>query len=114
MKKKPRNARFWIWWNQDWVKLTLKEGQDLHLFESQVEDEGWSSFSVQYTHKGDFVEMQYMSDGIDCDGRLQRGGTSVCDLGQLASREMVGGTMAPQWIKAEEHQRDFQAERAGY
>lgn len=115
--KAQHNARFWIWWNGTWVKITLKPGcEPVRLFRGGRTDEGWTSETLQYEWMGENILMSYESDGCDCDGRLSRSGTSVCHLSQLKARcdEYTDGLNVPVWVKGESSQRDYTAERAGY
>lgn len=35
-----RNARFWVWHNDDYVKLTLSPGESISTFQSESTEEG--------------------------------------------------------------------------
>ena len=49
------NARFWIWWNGDWVKITLRPGQSIAMRCGGATDEGFNVESSGYEHDGDRV-----------------------------------------------------------
>lgn len=118
----PANARFWVWHNASWVKLTLRPGQSLTAYEGGPTDEGWSYEASTYTHDGEQVTAAYDSQALDCDGRLDRYAESHCPLADLAVRDMYEvcpasenkGIMSPDWQRGSASQRDYEAERAGY
>jgi len=117
-----KNARFWTWENDGWVKLTLRPGQSLTYVAGGTHDEGWSRDYTEWRHDGNVVVCEYESDGADCDGRFQHGGVLECSLDSLATVPAYeGGTFAgvvitrPDWQKAGfDWQRDHTAEAAGY
>lgn len=122
----PRNARFWVWHSDGWVKITLKPGQALAHHSYQPGDEGWSSETNQWIHEGSGVRLQWFMDGTDCDGRLTQSGELFCRLINLASVCMFdddrdeqqkrdnAGIFVPDWQKVSSGQRDYNAEAAGY
>lgn len=119
---KLRNARFWIWENDDWVKVTVKVHQQLVWYQGGPTHEGWRSKRVVFTHVGDVIERETTSDGCDCDGRLTRTHTEICKIENLkldepyreeGSNDWVPPGV-PQWEKESSFQRDYEAERAGY
>src|SRR5688572_21903129 len=65
-----RNHRFWIWWRDGWVKLTVRPHESLTAARFSHHDEGWSSCSETFTHSPDGVFSTEVHDGRDCDGRL--------------------------------------------
>lgn len=113
------NARFWAYLNHDWAKLTLCPGQLLNWGWSGPTDEGWESWRETWHYETEpgsepAIRHFWLSDGVDCDGRLARGGESICSIAELASRE-IEGLHVPAWQQAEEGwQRDYAAEAAGY
>ena len=68
--ERPANARFWVWWQDGPVKITLKPGERLTAYSFSRGDEGWSSYTESWVHEGDRVTRQSTNDGRDCDGRL--------------------------------------------
>lgn len=132
----PPNVRFWVWWNNDPVKLTLKPDQTLTLYEAHRTDEGWSSMTERYTHAGDRVECETVSEGVDCDGRLKTGWKGFARIDQLqqepicrfldyfdgeryrtiATPYVENGRecLRPDWTEGKSWQRDYSAEAAGY
>jgi hypothetical protein len=111
-----RNARFWIWHADGWVKLTLKPGQTLRTWTGGDHDEGWSTESHTFSHEGDHVRDEWYHDGTDCDGRLSRGGVAMCALPRLAARcdRYTQPHRVPEWVDAGRWQRDLAAEAMGY
>lgn len=130
------NARFWIWTNAGWVKLTLRPGQSLAHCYGGRHDEGYTYSRDEYHHTGERVECQHETNASDCDGRLDRFCVTACPLDQLDARDMHGkeqaraaiwgadatlpefnenqGILAPEWERVSRHQRDYAAEAMGY
>ena len=126
-----KNARFWTWINDGWVKLTLRPGSTLWWSHYTSHDEGWSSETVEWFLGDDVVTRTTETDGSDCDGRLSRSYVDECGIGELASvpamkqceysEEHWDGweidptrPMRPDWQKVRSGQRDYAAEAAGY
>lgn len=117
----PPNARFWHWHRDSVVKLTLTPGQVLHHQSGGPDEEGWSWSGNTWTHDGDTVTWEWCDDGVDCDGRLTRGGALVCPLTELQAdrreQEQEGERIAfrfPNWTEHRQWQRDHAAEAMGY
>ena len=114
------NARFWVWVNGAWSKLTLAPGQRLERHSFETTDEGWSSYAESWELSSDGHELrrETTSDGCDCDGRL----TTGCDAMAIADPSHYlpcgpyepAGMYRPNWIDAGGWQRDQFAEAAGY
>ena len=111
-----RNARFWAWWNDGWVKITLKPGQQLSACGGGRSEEGWSQYGESWLHAGDRVERSWFTDGRDCDGRLQHYGDDYALLEDLAPANAgeFEEMLAPRWQDSHTSQRDEFAELAGY
>lgn len=111
-----RNARFWVWWRQDWVKITLRPGETLCAGYGGQCDEGWSRFSEQWSHTGLRVEREWVSEGQDCDGRSAQYGEDFAMLDELdaVGRGEFEEMLAPRWQDSQTSQRDEFAELAGY
>lgn len=114
------NARFWVFENDAWVKLTLRPGQTLRWEQCQDTDEGYSYRSVRWSHHGELV-VRYTDDGgRDCDGRHETRSTDECPLGELQSvacdlDDGRGVTMRPDWREAQPTEAyDEYAQSAGY
>lgn len=115
-------ARFWALVNGSPVKLTVREGEELHWGRGWRHEEGWSSESAIYRIERDcregrlpYVVCEWGTDGTDCDGRLSAGGTSVANVMDLKSGYIESEEVRyPKWESEEGWQRDYQAEAAGY
>lgn len=99
---KVRNARFWIYWNGGFVKLTLRPEQSVEMAHSEPNDEGgYSAKYESYRHDGDGVYNEWERSGRDCDGSHSEGGASFASLDKLA---VVGHEeeklLTPEWEKA--------------
>lgn len=115
----PRNARFWVYERGGWVKLTLRPGQSLEIYTGGPCDEGSHFESVRWVHEGSRVVCEYQTWGSDCDGRREYHSVRACKLGELKGMDHTdpesGERLAlPTWERAEEGQRDYSAEEAGY
>lgn len=117
MKNTVRNARFWFYWNGDFVKLTLQPEQVIELHHSEPTDEGYSAKYEYLRHEGDGVYNEWERSGRDCDGRHSEGGRLFCSLDKLATR-MVGendNVPSPDWEKiGRDRVYDQYAQLSGY
>lgn len=105
------NARFWVWWNDGWVKLTLRPGEVVHLRTAGPTDEGYYYIDEVYENDGNELWCDYESGGSDCNGPLTRHAMSVCHLVDL---EPCTEPQSPPWKHIKSWQRDAYAEAAGY
>ena len=138
----PPNVRFWTWWNDGLVKITLKPDQRIELSRSSRDEEGWSSSAEIFTHDGDEIVSECYSDGTDCDGRSSSSSNFWAPLAAMNKRPCFhwvdlhelkradpsipawhveipqfheGRPMTgPEWIKGKSSQRNYSAEAAGY
>jgi len=118
-KNSPPNARFWVFENDAWVKLTLRPDQRLAHHQSERHDEGFSYRHNAYHHTGAAVVCEWSNGGSDCDGRIDRSGAIICAIEELRSRPVTepDGTvvMAPMWgVHSAERVHDESAQAAGY
>ena len=110
-----KTARFWVYWNAP-VKISLKPGQTLaYSTGRRATDEGWDFYAERWTHEGDRVRRESISDGVDCDGRL----SGYCESESLIEADLqagyeTDGVVYPRWREIDRYQRDYQAEAAGY
>lgn len=99
------------------VRMKLRPGQSLSRSEGGPTDEGYSAQGDTFEHCGDHVRREWWNDGRDCDGMFSQGGESCCRADQLDSHicDWEGKTETwPLWQPADQWQRDYQAEAAGY
>ncbi len=109
------NARFWIWWNDGWCKLTLRPGQSVTMYTGKPTDEGFSCEAQTYEYDGETVASEINTWGADCDGRHEWHGESSCTLEGLHGIEGDEyGPDRPDWQRGRSSQRDQYAELAGY
>lgn len=117
-----KTARFWIWWNESHVRLSLRDGQSLTAYRANQTEEGWESVSATYTREGDTILREVTRDGRDCDGRMtvhDESAAALADLGAgWLTRETLNGEDAwityPKWSTVDSSQRDYAAESMGY
>lgn len=109
------NARFWIWWNDGWVRLTLAPGQRMEFHTGGQTDEGFRSETETYENDGQFVRREIHSRESDCDGRHEWHSECECDVRDLKLHEAdEHGPDRPVWEKQTSRVYDQYAEMAGY
>lgn len=120
------NARFWVWENDGWVKLTLKPGQILWYSRESTGEEGWTwtRQEYEYDRNGSEVISRYATESKDCDGRHNYYCECECPVSELQARppepaDPEWGTEEipvprPEWRKVSASQRDYYAEAMGY
>lgn len=111
-------ARFWfVADGGDLVKIKMETGDVLRHSACQETDEGWNRTSREWWFDGETLHLSWHRDGRDCDGRLERSGSSTCHFDKLqAGYESPDhiGVRFPVWEHGPESQRDHTAEAAGY
>lgn len=109
------NARFWLWWNQSWVKITLRPGESVSMYTGAPTDEGYSCEAQVYSYDEDVVEYAITTWGSDCDGRHEWHGNGHCHVSNLQANDAdEHGPARPEWVKGHSRQYDQYAEMAGY
>lgn len=119
---KTRNARFWIWWNQGWVKLTLTRRRPIiQLLMGRQTEEGYTQEYQVYRLMVDGVECETHVYSSDCDGPHEWHWEGRCAFDRL--REPTDPDLIvdpedpcdrPMWERTHVSQRDVYAEMAGY
>ena len=109
-----KTARFWVYHNGA-VRIKLAAGQSITHYSGGPTDEGWHREVNTYSYDGRDIVHEWISDGVDCDGRLTQGGESYCHVHGLSSgyRDEDGITY-PDWQLSAERQRDYSAEAMNY
>ena len=128
-------VRFWTFYRNSWVKLTLREGQEIRFGFSALDSEGFHYEFERYYLEGDTVVSEWRAGGRDCDGSLDRVGSLYCSIHRLkaikayASDEYSGAAAKwwekdwlfngqriyrPDWLKSNELIHDQFAEAANY
>jgi len=110
----PKNARFWEFVNNSPVKLTLRDGQSLHHTTWYRHEEGWTSHTYLWAYSNGCVILSEHSDGVDCDGRLERFSQDTCWIEDLDQGGEYEGLRFPRWTPVSSIQRDYSAEAMGY
>jgi hypothetical protein len=129
-------ARFYIWFNDGWVKLSLRPGQVISFGFGGPTDEGWAreDWKIEYEigDRGGRLLRTMIDDGADCDGRLTRHDFSTANAdpqtysdrwaielnnaiedGRKAD-QAYRDVVTPDWQEGARSQRDYAAEAAGY
>ena len=98
------NARFWVWINGGYVKITLQPGKSLEHHKRWTHDEGWSSETVRWSHEPYGIYRRTWTDGRDCDGRLSTYDVDRARLSQLDAQNqnqiicVTCGNQATNWF----------------
>lgn len=112
------NVRFWFWWNDSAVKLTLRPGQTINFGTGGPDEEGWHYDAETIDYHGDFLTRKTYSGGTDCDGRLERESRLRCHVLGLRfypyGNDNAQKIAFPKWEMLFASQRDQFAEAAGY
>ena len=99
----------------DDVLIKIRKGQTLRHYYGTTTDEGWHSESNIWHFDGNILVSEWMTDGRDCDGRLQQIGESSCPVENLRAGYVAdNGIVYPKWEQGESSQRDYSAEAMGY
>lgn len=135
------NARFWVYWNATFTKLTMRPGQYLAMTTGGPTDEGYERETGEYwfvegAGAGDdqgVIRAEWTREARDCDGRYRYENTATCPVNRL--RHITQDTACPfndsppppawedwrlrylpmpDWQQESASQRDFTAEAAGY
>jgi hypothetical protein len=93
----PKNARFWTFHRNGWVKFTLRPDQALNHAYSSADDEGHSwamegwEYCVEFV-EGDHADLaepsivrRWAGGGRDCDGVCSSSGDDICPVSKLAA-----------------------------
>lgn len=117
-------VRFWLWWNQGFVKITLREEQHtedepLVLYACGKSDEGWWSETELYWLDCGTVYRELIDDGRGCDGRLTTTSRDYCQPSNLFLNKPGEYTpdpdvMLPDWKPARSEVYDEYAQAMGY
>ena len=106
------NLRFWIYYKDGYVKLTVRPGASLAFVTGGLHDEGWNYTRTEYRNEGTNVLRRF----IENDGRLSTFEESWCPKEELAAWQSgnEGAPMLPNWQYGRSRQRDYRAEAYGY
>jgi len=91
---------------RSYCTVKLKPGRDLRHAVGGPTEEGWWAETTTYGAGGRLVYLAFCRDGCDCDGRISFGS-------EFVAAEPLGDRW-PAWRQLRSHQRDYQAEAAGY
>ena len=119
------NARFWIFLNRGYVKVTLRPNQTLAWARGGEHEEGYFSEGVEFYLDADGeLTREEWSRGQDCDGPHSHGqelATTALDCQRIAATRDAPDpecprwpVTRPKWAERSYEQRDLYAEAAGY
>lgn len=111
-----RNARFWIYHNGTYIKLTMVPDQVFTVSSGGPTEEGYSYDQTTYSYDGETVTSEHTSQSSDCDGRFDYHSRANCHVFYLMARENFEPyePRLPEWQQCDSGQRDYAAEYAGY
>lgn len=107
------NYRFWIYYKNSPVKLTIRPQQTIEIFEGGATEEGYDWTVNVYHHTGDELLRESTREARDCDGPLTQHTDCICTPDKLHSHEF-DGVKYPDWDRVKSWQRDIYAEQMGY
>lgn len=120
-----KKIRFWIYWREGIVKITVTEDKDVELCYGGPTDEGYSYHSEKYTLRGGVLERKMCDWSSDCDGRFVHGAkdywTPECGFVPCVGVDSQGycyelDEQRPNWSSETDEmwERDYAAEAMGY
>lgn len=111
-----KNARFWVFVNSGYVKLTIPPGVTLSHSMGGQTGEGAHWEATRWEYEDGVVTEEWDEWGSDCDGRYERYVSRSCPVTELTwDVSMSDGVPdRPNWIVRDHTQRDHTAEAAGY
>ncbi|MHA1574408.1 MAG: hypothetical protein ACTSX8_10485 [Alphaproteobacteria bacterium] len=111
-------ARFWVSHGDDYVRLSLRDGESVDMFEGGPTDEGSSAKWTTYTRDGDTIACDSQQSSRDCDGAHSSAWECETTIRDLTAAEPISWNPErppmPQWSALDSSQRDYSAEAAGY
>ena len=78
-----KNVRFWVYYKNDWVKLTLRGRLPIRFGFSIPDKEGGYVESYRYRIEECQLVKYWMSGGVDCDVEHFTTGTQICSLNDI-------------------------------
>lgn len=116
MTTEMNTIRFWHFSpSGEDVLIKIRKGQTLHHHYATQTDEGWHSETNVWHFDGRTLTSEWITDGRDCDGRLQQFGESFCSADNIRAGYVADdGTVYPKWEQGESSQRDYSAEAMNY
>lgn len=117
-----RSYRFWMFHNDSWVKIKVKENEVLDIAFGGPDEEGFCWEEISFFVEDGRLFLEWDRQMQDCDGRYDISGESVCKIidGKLDLKPCADpdngppGGMVPNWENVNMWQRDYSAEAAGY
>lgn len=114
-----KTARFWVYANSGWVRLALRDGDEISHCEHESHEEGFSTEWNTWERDGSAIVNTWSTADRCCDGNFSRDGaheSSTRELEAHASEEICGemAPARPVWTQLNSRQRDYSAEAAGY
>ena len=122
------NVKIWIYWNNGYVKINLKSGQEINLTSYTETEEGYAgeSMKLYYSAVDGIIERTIYTEGRDCDGRSSSEQADICPVDKIQAcgyGRKIGrngdfvndyNVRRPQWTSIKSAQYDQYAEIAGY
>tara|TARA_A100001391_G_scaffold195759_2_gene173468 strand:- start:214 stop:564 length:351 start_codon:yes stop_codon:yes gene_type:complete len=114
----PRTARFWVWHLDGWVRLALRDGDEVELRSGGPHEEGWTYTRETYAREGLWIRCRTENAWRDCDGPGGSESDSVCAVGLLQARKGCADLdvpgLLPMWEAGDSAITDVYAQREGY
>jgi len=109
-----KNARFWTWINDGWIRMTLQPGQEITHCVGGPHEEGYSYETTTYTHHGETVGREVFTESRDCDGRYDNAYSQAAAIDALDNVETPDRVMRPDWQTIDETQRPQNAPQGAF
>lgn len=106
-------GRFWFPINGDFVKLSVYHLERLDHVSGGPTEEGYSYTQRQFSYWNGVVTVKTYNNDCDCDGQIESWSTATADINS-GYRLLHVDVPLLSWKRSNEHQRDHQAEAAGY
>jgi hypothetical protein len=112
-------ARFWYWHRDGWVRLKVRPGRPLEVYDGGPTDEGFRASFSTFSVWGGEVRAEHYTRERDCDGLVETVRDCWVRVDRLDAREFddpeTGERVAvPEWRTEYARQRDHAAESMGY
>ncbi len=110
------NARFWVYINSGYARITLRQGQSVTHYSGGPTDEGYNHKRERWSLNGMVIRHEVSIDACDCDGRITHHQEREAEISQLRAYPAYSAPdlRVPRWMVAGTYQRDYAAEAMGY
>ena len=101
----PMTKRIWVYWNETYTKITLRQGESVDLTHAGQTDEGYYRNVETYCWEGRKLEAIFTVSWRDCDGYHRDHRRSIA---------LANTAPHPKWVSKECRITDYTAIAANY